>query len=303
MTDRRTRWMGWLQLLRVPNLPTVPGDPLVGLVLATSAAGQSAPVHQACGVALASLFLYMAGLTLNDLHDLPDDRLHRPERPLPRAAVSLHSARQAFVILAALGVAAAASAGPRTALAGLLLLALICLYNLCAKARPGPACLVMGLCRGTSLMLGASAGGRCEAALLPAVALTVYIGAVTWLSRREDETQRPGFYVLLPSLAIVAGCGAAWWSVGLVVDLRLPAALVAAVLAAGLALRSGVELVRRDVGPGPARAAVGHFIRLLLPWQAAVLFLGGTAASSAAALALLLAWPVSRRLGRRVSAS
>ncbi len=303
MSDRRTRWTGWLQLLRVPNLPTVPGDPLVGLVLAAAAAGQAVSAHQAGAVALASLFLYMAGLTLNDLHDLPDDRLHRPERPLPRAAVSLRSAWQAFVLLAALGVAAAASAGPRTALAGVLLLALICLYNLHAKARPGPACLVMGLCRGTSLMLGASAGGRFEAALLPAVALTVYIGAVTWLSRREDETQRPGVYVLLPSLAVVAGCGAAWWSLGTAADPRLPAALVAGLLAAGLALRIGVELFRREVGPGPARAAVGRFIRLLLPWQAAILFLGGTSASSAAALALLLAWPVSRRLGRRVSAS
>jgi 4-hydroxybenzoate polyprenyltransferase len=275
----------------------------VGLVLTAAATGQAVSAREAGGVALASLFLYMAGLALNDLHDLPDDRLHRPERPLPRSAVSVRAAWVAFTILAALGLAAAASVGLPSGLAGLGLLALICLYNLRAKARPASACLVMGLCRGASLLLGAAVLGRPQAALLPALALTVYIGAVTWLSRREDETQRPGLYVLLPPLAILGGCAAAWLALGTTWD-RLPlAALIGTALAAGQALRASLGLFRHPVGPGPARAAVGRFIRLLLPWQAALLFLGGTLAADAAALALLLAWPVSQGLGRRVSGS
>jgi 4-hydroxybenzoate polyprenyltransferase len=303
MTDIRTRWLGWLQLFRVPNLPTVPGDPLVGAVLAAVAAGREVSARQASGVALASLFLYMAGLALNDLHDLPADRLQRPERPLPRGVVSVRSAWLAFALLAALGVAAAASAGRAAALASLGLLALVCLYNLRAKAHAASACLVMGLCRGASLLLGAWALGRPQAALLPASALTLYIAAVTWLSRREDEAQRPGPFVLLPPLAVAGGCGAAWLTLGMTVE-RLPlAALAGAGLATWMALQISLELFRHTVGPGPARAAVGRFIRVLLPWQAALLFLGGTPTTSALAVALLLAWPGSRRLSRRVSAS
>jgi 4-hydroxybenzoate polyprenyltransferase len=301
--DRRTRWLGWLQLLRVPNLPTVPGDPLVGAVLAATAAGQAVPARQAIGVALAALFLYMAGLALNDLHDLPDDRLHRPERPLPRGVVSVRAAWRAFALLAALGLAAAATGGWPSALAGLGLLALICLYNLRAKACPASACLVMGLCRGASLMLGAVALGRPAAAALPALALTLYIGAVTWLSRREDETQRPGLFVLLPPLAILGGCGTAWLGLGAPGHQMLWLALACATLATAQALRLSLTLFRRDIGPGPARAAVGRFIRLLLPWQAALLLLGSTPALAVVALALLAAWPLARGLSRRFNAS
>ena len=301
--DRRTRWVGWLQLLRLPNLPTVPGDPLAGALLAAAAAGQTVSARAAIGVALAALFLYMAGLALNGLHDLPDDRLHRPERPLPRGVVSVPSARLAFVLLAALGVGAAASVGRPAVLASLGLLALICLYNLRAKACPHSACLVMGLCRGASMMLGAVALGQAGAALLPAVALTLYIGAVTWLSRREDETQRPGAYVLLPPVAILGGCGAAWLTLGATVDLMSLAALACAGLAAGLAAQASLALFRRQVASAAARAAVGRFIRLLLPWQAALLLLGGTTAAGAIALALLAAWPLARVLSRRFSAS
>jgi 4-hydroxybenzoate polyprenyltransferase len=287
----------------LPNLPTVPGDPLVGAVLAATAAGQDLPARPALGVALAALFLYMAGLVLNDLHDLPDDRLHRPERPLPRGLVSVRAAWLAFVLLATLGIAMAATAGRSAAAGGLVLLALICLYTLRAKARPASACLVMGLCRGASMMLGAVAVGHSAAVLLPATALTVYIGAVTWLSRREDETQRPGTPILLPQLAIFAGCAAAWAS-GRTIDRPfLAVSLAGAALAVGAAAAQSLRLFRHDTAAADARAAVGRFIGLLLPWQAALVVLGGTPVTTITALVLLAAWPLARQLARRFSAS
>lgn len=303
MDERRRRWLGWMQLFRVPNLLTVPGDPLAGAVLAATAAGHSVTARQAGSVALAALCLYMVGLALNDLHDLPGDRVHRPERPLPRGLVSVRAAWLAVALLAALGLGAAAGAGLAAALTAIALLGLVCLYNLGAKARAATACPVMGLCRGASMMLGAVAVGGPAAALLPAGALTVYIGAVTWLSRREDEPQRPGLPVLLPPLAIVGGCLAAWVPLA-ASGQRLPwSTAVGAGLATALALQTSLGLFRREVGPGPARAAVGRFIGLLLPWQAALLCLGGTPASLTGGLALLAAWPAARRLARRVSAS
>ena len=37
------RLRAWLEILRVPNLPTVPGDPLAGVLLAAAAAGGAVP--------------------------------------------------------------------------------------------------------------------------------------------------------------------------------------------------------------------------------------------------------------------
>jgi 4-hydroxybenzoate polyprenyltransferase len=304
MLSRVTSLRPWLELLRLPNLPTVPGDPLVGAVLAGAAGGIAVSAPLAAGVALASLSLYMAGLILNDLHDLPDDRLHRPERPLVQGAIRPRTAGMAFGLASTAGLLAAAWAGGlSTATCAAALLGLVCVYDLWAKARPASACLVMGLCRGFSMMLGACAMGRPEAVALPALALTAYIAGVTWLSRSEDETQRPGPAVLLPPLAMLGGC--------LAVGLQQPpggwlgslAFLGSAALAVAGASRLSLGLFRQAVAPGVARAAVGQFIGLLLPWQAAAVVCGGTPGATATTMVLLAAWPLSRLLARRVSPS
>ena len=64
----------WLQLVRAPNLLTVPGDPLAGFLLATFGVLRA----QAAFAVGASLCLYAAGLLWNDLFDLEEDRRERP---------------------------------------------------------------------------------------------------------------------------------------------------------------------------------------------------------------------------------
>ncbi len=301
MSAAPTRLQAWSQLLRVPNLATVPGDPMVGAVLA--AGGQALLWRPLLGSAAAALCLYMVGLILNDLHDLADDRVNRPERPLPRQLISVRAAIAAALLLAALGLLAALSAGPRTALAGLGLLGLIGLYTFAAKAAAPTACLVMGLCRGGSVLLGAAAAGWNRPALLAAAAWAVTIGSVTWLSRGEDRRQRPGWPVLLPPLAMAGGLAAAWAGLPEAGALARSGFAIGAAAAFGLALRQSLRLFHRDVSPAAARAAVGGFIALLVPWQAAVVLLGDHPGTLAVALGLLALWPLSRRLARHFSAS
>src|SRR5690349_4677009 len=74
----------WLQLFRAPNLLTVPGDPLAGFLIAT---GGNLDSRVAIAV-IASLCLYAAGLAMNDLADLTEDRRDRPNRPLASGAIS-----------------------------------------------------------------------------------------------------------------------------------------------------------------------------------------------------------------------
>src|SRR5512143_1178807 len=76
---------GWLELVRPPNLFTVPGDVLAGAALAGIAMRTMLTLASAV---LISLLLYAAGLILNDYMDRRTDARERPERPIPSGRVS-----------------------------------------------------------------------------------------------------------------------------------------------------------------------------------------------------------------------
>ncbi|MEI6872694.1 MAG: UbiA family prenyltransferase, partial [Verrucomicrobiota bacterium] len=85
-----TRLHTWLQLLRAPNLFTVPGDPIAGYLIANSGFFDISIVL----VGMASLAFYGAGLLLNDLVDLREDSAERPDRPLPAGRVAPATVRR-----------------------------------------------------------------------------------------------------------------------------------------------------------------------------------------------------------------
>lgn len=216
---RRT---AWLQLLRAPNLLTVPGDPLAGGLLATG--GLGSPLWL---LALpASLCCYAFGLVTNDLADLRMDRAERPHRPLPSGRITPAAAWTAAATLAAAALALCAPAGPRALAAGGLLLLTVLAYNLGLKKMPGLGVLAMGACRGLNLLLGAAACPVAWAALPPgrrglvagaAGLLTLYIASVSALARREVQTGRAGLIGallrgLLPlQAAFCLAAGAGWF--------------------------------------------------------------------------------------------
>ncbi len=136
---------GWLRLLRVPNLLTVPGDVLAGYLAAST-------VHPEPSLALwitvaASLAFYSAGLILNDVTDLEEDRAHRPTRPLPSGIVGKKSAAAVMVVLFVIAIGLTTLAGARTFRIGLALGAAILMYTLKLKAHAGTGLLMLGLCR------------------------------------------------------------------------------------------------------------------------------------------------------------
>ena len=92
--------MPWLRLVRLPNLLTVPGDPVSGFLLAAAAKGQMPHIGKMAAAAGASLCLYIFGLILNDMVDLAEDARERPERPLPSGSVTVAQARMAAIAMA-----------------------------------------------------------------------------------------------------------------------------------------------------------------------------------------------------------
>lgn len=327
------RLRAWLQLFRVPNLLTVPGDPLAGFLIAT---GGHLDARAAVAV-VACLCFYAAGLAMNDLADLKEDLRDRPNRPLPSGVIGRGAAIVSVMVL--IGAAFSVlriGAGPLAFIAGVMLLATITFYNFLAKRMAFIGAIAMGACRGGSILVGAAAGtpmigewlgnvaamdpilGVCLApsvmstagvfftfALGGAVVVALYIAAVTALARHETNRDYPKFLRLLPLGALLVGFLLLKQVTGpLLLDQAPTLWLVAIVLCA----LNTSQLMR--VPPPPLAPRIGGFIRLLLVMQAALCLvpsvqsrLRKTPESFVSAVVLLALVPVSARLGRRFYAS
>ena len=312
-TPRPSKFISWCRLLRVPNLFTVPGDPIVGFVLAGLI-----PPHEAMGGAIwppvvAALLLYAAGLLANDYIALAEDRRDRPARPQPAGQVRPATALAVALALTGLGVGAAAlrglvPAGVAAALAG-------CLWGYDAGLKRvrvlGPG--VMGLCRGLSLLLGAACCAPDAVSdvriLAPAGALAAYIAAVTLVAANETRVTSLRFLRWGPALAMIllvvavflSTCGALMSLPAYGQDDLAVVTIALLILAAGASLAAAERL--RGVPPtATVQRTVGQLIRNLLLVHAAVAGVMGFP-YWLIGVAFLAAWPASAMLARRFYAS
>jgi len=325
----------WLQLFRVPNLFTVPGDPLAGFLIAT---GGRLDTRALCAV-LASLAIYAAGLAMNDLADFTEDTRDRPRRPLPSGAIPRGTAWFATVNLMLVGLAFSYLAGPAALLMGIGTVLGVVLYNFLTKKIPVIGALNMGVCRGLSLLLGAAAGLGPDpqmldaasnlaffqpvlAALLTALApssgqrffvfaigaaliVSIYVAAVTNLARHETKRDYPRLPRMLPLGALLIGFVILKQATDTLLRDQSPALWLVAII---LAAMNTSELMREPPAPLPPR--IGGFIRILPVMQASLCVLPSvptalhkTPASLLAAIALLACVPVHAWLGKKFYAS
>lgn len=300
----RGRLDAWLQLVRAPNLLTVPGDPLAGFLLG-SVAGGYASLGAVFPCVAASLCLYCAGLLANDYFDLEEDKRERPSRPLPSGRVGPRSALAAALSMAVLGVAASSVAGMAAALIALLLVLAIALYDTRGKRLAGWGPLNMGICRGLSLLLGAAAAGSssiCSApVLIGACGLTLYIAGVTGIAAKETQVSDVGLKSFLP-MAVLAVWFMTLYGVARPTDPL--AGIPFAVLAFAVLLWAAhcTRMLKGETSPSIKSQAVGGLLRGLLLMQAALCALVVNPGLLVATV-VLLGWPISSRLARRFYAS
>ena len=235
-----SRVLAWLRLFRIVNLPTVPGDVLVGaasvLCWGADAAISSRYAQVIAAASLASVFLYMFGLVDNDIVGAKGDR----GRPIPDGEISIGAARIArgLCLFAALIVGAAANLQSDWWIASFLLAMSVVVYNRTKLS------LFMGLCRGLNVLSGAVVVGMCgiELAALALVAplvWTLYITAVTWYSNGEendpDKKRRVGLLV----------GGIVYLQLAALIYLTMKGASVMPLLVAGAVLLVLLRLMRR----------------------------------------------------------
>jgi len=181
----------WLRFFRVVNLPTVPGDVLVGAAVVAAFACDdpcSAVKFRPLALALAcaaSCCLYLFGLADNDIVGAETDG---SERPIPAGEISMGAARiaRALCLLAAVAAGLIGNLPFVWWISSSVQLALEFNYN-----RTKWAC-VMGLCRGFNVVCGAAAIAPIRPSeswpFFVAVGVwTIYIAAVTKYSEGEDR--------------------------------------------------------------------------------------------------------------------
>jgi 4-hydroxybenzoate polyprenyltransferase len=196
------QFKGWLELVRPPNLFTVPGDVLGGAALAIIPPNKIPALLPGL---IISFLLYISGLILNDFFDQKMDRVERPERPLPSGRVSPKSALTVaglFIFLALIiGYLFLSFFWITIGLAALILS-----YNSFARKIPSIGFIIMGLCRGFNLLLGASVSSNPFTALVLAAAgvETFYIIAVSAFAYHETKNSPSRIILWLPFIFLLS---------------------------------------------------------------------------------------------------
>ncbi len=213
----RSAVSAWLELLRIPNLPGVAGNVLVGFLLV---AGSWQPGWAVALTISAALSFYVAGLIGNDLADIELDKKRKPDRPLASGRISAAAARIAMGMAFAEGLLGcgmlcgnlSSMQGTRPLQIGAGLSVAILAYNFWLK-RWLVSALFMGLCRGLTVLLGAAVAslhseppaGTGWSVQLLAVSLTLFVAGLTLVARDEAAARPRRWVVVTGLLAQVAG--------------------------------------------------------------------------------------------------
>lgn len=197
------RLRDWAELVRLPNVFTVVSDSVAAALILGCFLR---PWSTFATVLIASILAYWAGMILNDVVDLEEDRVARPSRPLASGRISPvvagHIANGFLLVvpIIILLVTQLQQSQPlwMGAAFGSAVMLSICIraYNSSLKAEfIGP--LIMGLCRFFNvLMIGFAmvsvSQTRTDVKLLLwfAAAIGIYIVGVTVYARREEQESR-----------------------------------------------------------------------------------------------------------------
>ncbi|MCX6047571.1 MAG: geranylgeranylglycerol-phosphate geranylgeranyltransferase [Chloroflexi bacterium] len=184
---RVSQWHGLIRLVRLSN--SVPASILV-LIGAYLARGW--PLTQPAWLAAAAMWCVTAfGYTSNDCFDLTEDKINKPDRPIPAGLVAASSARWLAALLALGALSFSLCISPLAIGAAFTVLSLLTLYNVRLKATPGGGNVLIALLAGCTLLVGAVAVAgfnwqTVEPLGAPALVLASFITAREILKTLED---------------------------------------------------------------------------------------------------------------------
>ena len=161
------------------------------------------------GTAYSWFFTLLAGFTgalvaaganaINDAFDIDIDRVNRPDRPLPRGALTQYDARRMWLVLSIVALGINLLLNSAALLIVFLSIALLYLYSARLKKTVLIGNLVIGLMTGMAFIYGGVVVGRWERAAVPAIFAFLVNLARELLKDVEDmEGDRREHAVTLP---------------------------------------------------------------------------------------------------------
>ena len=280
--------LAYLQLLRLPTVFTAMADIIAGFVLTHRflygpLASESAPFNvgwhepgKFVGLLIASSCLYLAGMVLNDLFDVKQDREERPNRPIPSGRVSVRSAAILGFGLMAVGIVVAALVGRISLQVALVLAFAILSYDaILKKTMLGP--VAMGSCRFFNILLGASVQPDwfpsllASPQLLAAAGLGLYIVGVTTFARTEAKVSNRWQLALAQLFMNLGFATDAWliWSHQINSPIAIPLAMLMVV--AFTINRRAIEALK-DPSPAKVQGSIKVMLLSLVFLDATLVF-------------------------------
>jgi 4-hydroxybenzoate polyprenyltransferase len=131
---QRSNVRDWLALIRLPQMLAVAAAPLAGAVIAGAGWPQA---HMILALMAGSAALWAGGSVLGDWASVNDDRIRRPERPLPAGRIRRWQALTVGIGLLVAGGTFAATPNPACSQIGLVLIVTVCLTRILLRGLPG----------------------------------------------------------------------------------------------------------------------------------------------------------------------
>lgn len=181
----------YLLLIRAPNLFTVPSNILSGY-FATTLLGD-ANITQLLLLIFSSIFLYVAGIILNDYFDINVDRKERPNRPLASGQITKRSALLLATSSIVAGNVLSWSVSWNSFIISFCLTIVIFIYNYWLKHNRAGNPLTMGSARFLNVLLGGSSAlglvTKMDLTLIfIGYCLFLYTASISLLSIKEVST-------------------------------------------------------------------------------------------------------------------
>ncbi|MCK5834563.1 MAG: UbiA family prenyltransferase, partial [Lentisphaeria bacterium] len=208
---KQTKLNAYLQLIRLPNLFTIPGDVLIGGFLVTTlpmytVKSSLSIFMSALALILISLLLYSFGLVQNDLVGFKEDCELGRKRPLTTGRISKREAQVFALLLCLAALVGSLFINATAVMLTALILGFVTLYNYLNRAGSLLSPLVMGMCRGLNILLGASLVGWNALSFeawnqylwICVVFHILYILSVTVFARNEATTGPKSYAKLAP---------------------------------------------------------------------------------------------------------
>jgi 4-hydroxybenzoate polyprenyltransferase len=181
----------YLLLIRAPNLFTLPSNILSGY-FATTLLGD-ANITQLLLLIFSSIFLYVAGIILNDYFDINVDRRERPNRPLASGQITKRGALLIATSSIVAGNVLSWSVSWNSFIISFCLTIVIFIYNCWLKHNRAGNPLTMGSARFLNVLLGGSSAlglvtKMDETLIFVGYCLFLYTGSISLLSLKEVST-------------------------------------------------------------------------------------------------------------------